>query len=442
VPDDPFAERPVERTVFMPMPGGRAASARPAAPEPEKTVDTTTVTRGLNPLLAAANPLLSIVPRLRASAEHPNPTALRERLAQGVRQFESRMRTAGVSSEKIVAARYALCTLIDETASSTPWGASGAWAQRGLLALFHGETGGGERFFQLLAKLAENPEANLALLELMYVCLQLGFEGRYRVVDGGQRQLEAIRQRLLAIIRKQRGARERDLSPSWRGVSAAPQPRLGWLPLWVVGAVAALVLVGIFLGFRLSLGGASAALAGDIARLRVAARVAPAPVPAAVVKPASEPRLAPFFVGEVERGLVAVEERADRSIVTLVDDSLFKPGEATVGVNHQRLLSRIGEVLSGVPGQLDVTGHTDNTPIRTLRFPSNWELSKARAEAVTRLLGGHIPPGRLRAQGRGDSEPVADNATAQSRAKNRRVEITLYVPASTPEGAPELARRP
>jgi type VI secretion system protein ImpK len=440
VPDDPFAERGVERTVFMPMPGGRAASARPAAPEPEKAVDTTTVTSGLNPLLAAANPLLSIVPQLRTSAEHPNPTALRERLAQGVRQFESRMRAAGVSTEKIVAARYALCTLIDETAASTPWGASGAWAQGGLLALFHGETGGGERFFQLLAKLAENPEANLALLELMYVCLQLGFEGRYRVVDGGQRQLEAIRQRLLAIIRKQRGARERDLSPSWRGVSATAQPRLGWLPLWVVGAVAALILVGIFLGFRLSLGGASAALAGDIARLRVAARVAPAP--AAVVKPASEPRLAPFFVAEVERGLVAVEERADRSIVTLVDDGLFKPGEASVGANHQRLLSRIGEVLATVPGQVDVTGHTDNAPIRTLRFPSNWDLARARAEAVTRLLGGHVPPGRLRAQGRGDSEPVADNATPQGRARNRRVEITLYVPASTPAAAPERPRTP
>jgi type VI secretion system protein ImpK len=272
------------------------------------------------------------------------------------------------------------------------------------------------------------------------VCLQLGFEGRYRVVDGGQRQLEAIRQRLLAIIRTQRGARERDLSPSWRGVSATAQPRLGWLPLWVVGAVAALILVGIFLGFRLSLGGASAALAGDIARLRVAARVAPAP--AAVVTPASEPRLAPFFVAEVERGLVAVEERADRSIVTLGDDGLFKPGEASVGANHQRLLSRIGEVLARVPGQVDVTGHTDNAPIRTLRFPSNWELSRARAEAVTRLLGGLVPPGRLRAQGRADSEPVADNATPQGRARNRRVEITLYMPASTPAVAPERSRRP
>ena len=208
VPDDPFAERGVDRTVFMPMPGGRAASARPTAPEPAKAVDTTTVTSGLNPLLAAANPLLSIVPQMRASAEHPNPTALRERLAQGVRQFESRMRTAGVSTEKIVAARYALCILIDETASSTPWGASGAWAQRGLLALFHGETGGGERFFQLLAKLAENPQANLALLELMYVCFQLGFEGRYQVIDGGQRQIDVARDIGRAITAALAGRRE------------------------------------------------------------------------------------------------------------------------------------------------------------------------------------------------------------------------------------------
>jgi type VI secretion system protein ImpK len=435
--DDPFAERGVDRTAFMPVPGGRVAP-RAAAPESPRPAEVPVVTSGLNPLLAAANPLLSVIPQLRSTAEHPNPTALRERLAQGVRQFESRLRATGVATEKVVAARYAICTLIDETATSTPWGASGAWAQHGLLALFHGETGGGERFFQLLARLAENPEANLHLLELMYVCLQLGFEGRYRVVDGGPRQLEAIRQRLLTIIRKQRGPRERDLSLSWQGVAAAVQPRLGWLPLWVVGAVAAFILVAIFLGFRLSLGGASAALADDIARLRVVAGVAP--VPTARPAPAPEPRLAPFLAGEIQAGLVAVEERADRSIVTIVDDGMFKPGEAAVGASHQRLLARVGEVLARVSGHVDVTGHTDATPIRTLRFPSNWELSRARAESVAQLLAGLVPPARLRAQGRGDSEPVADNETPQGRARNRRVEITLYLPASAV--AAERSSRP
>src|SRR5262249_2831094 len=156
-----------------------------------------------NPLVVAASPLLKIILQLRASMEHPNPSALRKRLARGIREFEARARD-GASTAKVITARYALCTLIDENAANTPWGASGAWAQHGLLELFHGETEGGEKFFQILARLAENPQANLDVLELMYVCLQFGFEGRFRVVEGGSHQLEAIRQRLLSIILKQR----------------------------------------------------------------------------------------------------------------------------------------------------------------------------------------------------------------------------------------------
>jgi type VI secretion system protein ImpK len=428
VPDDPFADLGADRTVIMPMPGGRVAPGRPGPAEPRATPaeqaeasEATAVGSGLNPLLAAANRLLNVLPQLRSSVQHPNPTALRDSLAQGIRQFEAQARAAGVPTEKIVAARYALCTLIDETATSTPLGASGAWAHQGLLALFHGEVGGGEKFFQLLARLAENPQANIDLLELLYVCLEFGFEGRYRVTEGGQRQLEAIRQRLLMIIRKQRGEYERDLSPNWRGVSAASQRRLGWMPLWAVGAVSALLLVVIYVGFEWRLSRTSDKIAADIAALRVAAPVPP--------RPSAAPRLAAFLAEEIQRGLVKVDDNADRSVVTILGDGLFKPGEATIGTDDQWLLGRIGNALMRVPGQVDVIGHSDNIPIRTLRFPSNWELSKARAESVARLLAARIGPARVRYDGRGDSEPVTPNDTPQNRAKNRRVEITLHVPA-------------
>src|SRR5438132_5701084 len=424
MPDDPFAGLGLDRTVIMPVPGGRTPPARPASVEAAEPADVTVVASGLNSLVAAANPLLNVVPQLRSSVEHPNPAALHQSLAKGIREFEAQARAAGVPTEKIVAARYALCTLIDETVTSTPWGASGAWAQQGLLALFHGETGGGEKFFQLMARLAENPQANLDLLELMYVCLEFGFEGRYRVTEGGQRQLEAIRQRLLMIIRKQRGDYERDLSANWRGVSASTQRRLGGVPFWVVGAVTALLLAVIYVGFEWSLGRASERLAADIASLRVAAPVAP--------RPAATPRLATFLAEEIRRGLVKVDDHLDRSVVTILGDGLFKPGEATIGADDQWLLGRIADALKRVPGQVDVIGHSDNIPIRTLRFPSNWELSRARAESVARLLAAGIGPGRIRADGRGDAEPVTANDTPQGRAKNRRVEITLHVPAGEP----------
>jgi type VI secretion system protein ImpK len=436
VPDDPFAGLGLDRTVMMPSPGGRAAPVRPPAGEATEAVEAPAATGGLNPLIAAANPLLNLIATLRASPTHPNPVALRDSLAQSVRRFEAQARAAGIPSEKIIAARYVLCTLIDETATSTPWGASGAWAQRGLLALFHGEVGGGEKSFQLLARLAENPQANQDLLELMYVCLQLGFEGRYRISDGGQRQLEAIRQRVLSIIRRQRGEYERDLSPNWRGVPVAA-PRLGWLSMWVVGAVTALLLVAIYLGFAFRLSDATDRLASQIAAVRVAEVRVPARAPVPTQAP-SEPRLAPLLAEEIRARLMSVDDRTDRSVITILGGRMFKPGDATVNAGDQGLIARIAAELARFPGQIDVIGHTDNAPIRTLRFQSNWALSMARAESVKRLLAARLPEDRVRTEGRGDSEPVGPNDTPEGRAQNRRVEIVLHVSAPR-EPAPAAA---
>jgi len=435
--DDPHERPDDERTVFMPTPGGRLAPGPPRAAAvemAEPAADARAAPSGINPLVTAANPLLNVIPQLRGSISHPNSNGLRDRLAQGVREFEARARASGFTTETVIAARYAICTLIDETAANTPWGASGAWAQHGLLALFHGETGGGEKFFQLLSRLAEDPHTHRDVLELMYVCLQLGFEGRYRITDGGQRQLEAIRQRLLAIIRKERGDRERELSPAWQGAGRIVQARLTWLPVWVSAAVAALILVGVYVAFTLWLGGASDRIAADIAGVRVAA----APVKRAPPPPRPvEPRLAGFLAEEIRRGLVAVDDRADRSIVTILGDGLFKPGEVIPGSEILWLLNRIGDALATVPGLVEVVGYTDNKPIRTLRFPSNWELSRARADSVAKLLNARVQAGRISAEGRGEADPIASNDTPEGRAKNRRVEITVYVPpGGAAEGAP------
>src|SRR5262245_65382193 len=99
MPDDPFADLGTDRTVILPVPGGRTVAARPAPVEQPEPVDFATVSSGLNPLVAAANPLLNAIPPLRASLEHPNPTALRDRLAQGVREFEARTRAVGTPTE-------------------------------------------------------------------------------------------------------------------------------------------------------------------------------------------------------------------------------------------------------------------------------------------------------------------------------------------------------
>jgi type VI secretion system protein ImpK len=144
--------------------------------------------------------------------------------------------------------------------------------------------------------------------------------------------------------------------------------------------------------------------------------------------PAAQPRLAQFLADEVARGLVTVQDSVDRSVITIVGDGLFAPGSGTISTAYQPLLVRISEELNRVPGLVKVTGHTDNQPIRSVRFPSNWHLSQERARTVGQTLAARMTnPERVSAEGRADSEPLAPNDTPANRARNRRVEITLLV---------------
>jgi type VI secretion system protein ImpK len=437
--EDPFSLPESDRTIIMPTPGRRTATqqaASAAAPAAGRTTyEPPPDTSGLNALLAAANPLLDLVPRLRATMEHPDPAGLRASLIQGIRTFEARAQAAGVRPEKIIAARYALCTLLDETAASTPWGGSGTWARHSLLVLFHNEAWGGEKFFQLLAKLAENPEANLDLLELMYVCLALGFKGRYQVLDNGRAELDALRERLGRMLRKQQGEYERALSPHWQGVTVRRRTLFSALPLWIMLGGLGVVMLGAYFGLNVKLNEKSDPAFAQIQSLRArGAMPAPAPAPApAQAQPARQPRLAGLLEPEIQRGLVAVRDEENRSVVTIRGDGLFAPGSATVSSDYLALLRRVAEAIDAVNGPVKVVGHTDNQPIHSARFPSNWHLSQERAQSVMTLLKqGSRSPERYSADGRADTEPLGPNTTPAQRAQNRRVEIIL---TALPQGS-------
>ena len=92
-------------------------------------------------------------------------------------------------------------------------------------------------------------------------------------------------------------------------------------------------------------------------------------------------------------------------------------------------IDRIGQALAQNPGRVLVSGHTDNVPIRSARFPSNWHLSQARAQAVQQILAEKIGAARIQSEGRADSEPIASNVTVGGRARNRRVEVSLFAGA-------------
>ncbi|MDW8370740.1 MAG: type VI secretion system protein TssL, long form, partial [Geminicoccaceae bacterium] len=122
----------------------------------------------------------------------------------------------------------------------------------------------------------------------------------------------------------------------------------------------------------------------------------------------------------------AVGEDLQKLRIRLPNAGLFASGRADLDPATAPLLACLGRELAGEPGRIRVVGHTDDRPIRTARFPSNWELSRARAEAVRAGLAPFLAdPARIAVDGRADTEPVASNAEEAGRARNRRVEILV-----------------
>ncbi|GJH25184.1 DotU family type VI secretion system protein [Caballeronia novacaledonica] len=417
-------------TILIPQPGGRVAER--ARTEDAPRAPALTAASGLNPLVRAANPLIELALPLRQRAAMTDIEALRSELVRMVRAFEEEARASRIDTEKLAAARYCLCTCIDEAISGTPWG-SGVWASRSLLVTFHNEASGGERFFLILQRLAQDPARNIDVLELLYVILSLGFEGRYRLIDGGRSQLDSVRERLERIIRDQRGAFENELSVHWRPAERARRPLGQRMPPWVCAALAGVVVVATHIALAMSLNRTSDPVFEALDRIRVSERpAAPASVIAPAAMPAAAANLAAFLAPEIREGLVSVREAADRSIVTINGDNLFASGSATLDPAYDTLIGRIAQALAGVPGKVVVTGHTDDQRLVSARFPSNWHLSQARADSVRAMLASLTgTPARFSAEGRGDAEPLASNDTPAGRAKNRRVEITLLAPGAS-----------
>lgn len=209
---------------------------------------------GLNSLVAAASELLSEVVRLKDSNSLENMRALNQKLTSGLELFDVRASHNGVEGSQVMAARYVLCTVIDEAVVTTSWGNESEWSQMSLLSSFHNETFGGEKFFQLLDRLSKNPVKHLPMLELMYVCLSLGFEGKYRVQARGTLELEGIRDALYRQIHQLRGDVPRELSPHWEGLNDQRRSLVRIVPAWMVVVFTAVSLVFMYSGFAWVLG--------------------------------------------------------------------------------------------------------------------------------------------------------------------------------------------
>ena len=145
---------------------------------------------------------------------------------------------------------------------------------------------------------------------------------------------------------------------------------------------------------------------------------------------------------ELAQGRLQLENDRKRIIIRVEEKGSFPSGSAEMTPEFQDMLDRIATVLAELPGEITIEGHTDNIPINTSRFQSNWDLSAARASSVANalLLDDSIKPERIRVQGYAETRPRASNEWPETRALNRRVEIILDLSGSIEEYEAELRR--
>ena len=485
--DPPFSRN--ERTIIRPNPGGRrpsspATPATPAAPaqppqyppppgaappsagapggaNPDDWVRTAPtpppqdgpqqalilkrdvpVAANENILLEASSPILLLLGRLRVSLMRANFANLMGQVADAIEEFEHKVRGASVPENQARLAKYALCATADDIVQNIPSEERHYWAQYSMLSKFFGERTGGVRFFEDLERAKIDPSTNYVLLELMYACLALGFQGVHRTSSGGAAQLQMIQRTLYELLRRTRPRTDADLSPHWKGQNIPPPARGFKVPFWAPTAVLASLVFVLFAVFAYLLSSDTSVAAAELRGLfpeslldldrKPLPRAEPPPKPPEAATPPKPPvptqleRIRAALAEEITAKKADAAENGSSIIIRVGALDAFPSGSATVLETFKPIALKIAAALTKEPGEIRVTGHTDNVAIFTVRFPSNYELSVERAKAVAAVLRpGIADQARFKIEGKADTQPVAPNATEEGRAKNRRVEISI-----------------
>lgn len=383
-----------------------------------------------NPLIEAAKPVFILVNAMRQTTSQLSTDSLINKFSLLINRFEEDAEKNGAKYDAIQAAKYCLCTFVDELAVRAGW-ADESWSKNSLLVSFYDETWGGERFFEIIQNLKQDPDKNIDLIEFVYLCLQFGYKGKYQVLPSGELEVDKIKRDLLSIIHTRRPDQTAKLFGHdliVKDIVQKKQSKLS-IPLWVVGVLGAVIVGGGYLGMQWSLGDDFNTASTKVNSLKL---------PAVAPKQKEEKttvRLRPLLENEIARKLVSVTDESDRSTVTILGDGLFESGSAQIQNQYYPVLAAVGQALNSVDGPVVVTGYTDDKPIQSLEFPSNWHLSQGRADAVKQILLNYMQSGnnRIRSEGRGSTDAVAPNDSPENRAKNRRVEITLFTSSTGPK---------
>jgi len=371
-------------------------------------------------LLWEADPLLAVVPQLRAAGHVADVAELNAELAALLRDFQVSARTRVVQTRRIGQATQVLAALIDQVVASMPWGADANWRSLSATAARPGEPGPVEPPGQRLLAIARESSGDPGMRELVAVALALGFQS---ADDAYVAQVRAElggpdRQYLRHAGRETHT--DRELSPQWRSPVQRRSALGGWLPLWVSSLGALAALAALYLGLELSLASKSDQLYARMAALKMPAATAAQPLPA------STPRLAGLLADQVAGRELSVRDEIDRSVIVVPGSELFEPGGTTLRPAATPLVRAIAAALERSPGRIELIGHTDGALTYSARYPSDWDFSVERAHALEESLRGlGIRASRLAYDGRAGLEPLRAEGGGSSGWGDGRVEIVL-----------------
>lgn len=433
----------LSKTLIIPNPGGRRKTVGEAVPPrstppsfqpppmPSNTMSHQVSSafdqfEGENVILSSASDILILASNIRSLEPNNSIEQLRHDIEQLIARFDEKINAGHLTKEVTLTARYLICCLIDELVLSTPWGSDSIWSHQTLLGKYHNETSGGEKFFLIVNKLLEQPQRNIDLIELCYVCLSAGFRGKYRLSKQGESELLQISQSLYQPIETYRPI-DRDLSPAWQGAGKSDKGFGKKFPSTLIFLCLGFVLSAAYIGFLSSLKAQVEPLYQKIESIGwndVVLKVSesqPNSIDINTIAGSLKNTLAKY----IDDKILAVDIRDNSLIIRLISTSLFKSGSSVI---NEEALPDVNVLVNSIKDYTDrvlVIGHTDSTG----KADSNWVISRKRAEATAKWLAkSNFQLVNPITRGVADTQPlVKDTDSDYNQSLNRRVELILVL---------------